>query len=68
MTANMTDRNFILIRYPGAVAIMNPDTGTFKIYAGKLTWIALSASCGSEAEAWRDAAEAINARESVKCG
>jgi len=66
----MNGREYVLRLHANARAVFDADRGTFKIYFARgdnrrpdqLAWIALSASFETEAEAWRDAAEAVERR------
>lgn len=60
------DEAFVIGRHPQAWVRFNPDTGTFKVYADRVTHIALSESCGSSPAAWSNAARAIRERVNRK--
>lgn len=62
---------YVLSKRPSAVCLMDPDAGTFKVFATLIgrscgdpgtTWIALSRSEQTEAEVWKDAAEWLERR------
>ena len=65
----MTDKEYILSRYPYAACIVRSDDDgpTYKIYdrgpSGMDGWIALSATYLTEKEAWADARKAIERRK-----
>lgn len=48
--------------HPSALVCYNPDGTGFKVYKDRDTWVALSASFCTVAEAWDDAAKRIEER------
>ena len=62
----MTDCEYVLSRHPGAWATYFIGTSEgWKIYADRVTFVALSGLFGSAADAWADAAKRSRERESV---
>jgi len=45
----------VLEKHPSAWAVYNSDRGGFKVYRDKVTFVALSETCPTEAGAWQDA-------------
>lgn len=61
----MTDKETVLRHHPEAFSVFNADTGTFRIYANRRGYVALSASVEGESAAWADALHRIRERQAA---
>lgn len=62
----MTPKAYVLTKHENAVSTMNPDSGKWKVHSGAPLYISLSYYRETEEDAWREAAEDLRRKETVK--